>query len=152
MPARAVHDQPLSISEIAEISKNLKLLGELQEARSLLMKITFLPDIVLQETEDHWHTIEAAKLLADLGEKPTALTFLERLSGLSSEWDLKDISKAIGELTGSQIGEADALTVASSYSPFASDREQNPSIFDESAPLMDRLILASDVISKTGNR
>ena len=85
----AVMDTPHSIAEIADIAEGLYALGETQEAAALLGRLTTLPEIVLEEIVDHWTTVEAAKLMARVGNGVLAVEFLKRVLVLA-DWSTRD--------------------------------------------------------------
>ncbi|MBV8754353.1 MAG: NACHT domain-containing protein [Hyphomicrobiales bacterium] len=102
-------DAPHSIAELSEMGKLLNSMGERRRAISLLERVANLPDLVLEEAEEHSSSVEAAQLLAKLGEHESAVAFLWRLVGVASYHDITDILECIDRLAGADEAKRAAL-------------------------------------------
>lgn len=104
----ALSEAPLSIAEVCDIAKSLHALGETKRALALLQTLIVLPTIILKETEDLSSAIEAAKLMAKLGEKSKAADFLAGLVHLASSWVVVEVLEAIKEIAGKEAAKCAA--------------------------------------------
>jgi tetratricopeptide (TPR) repeat protein len=93
-------DAPHSIAELANAAEIFHAMGNDRRAGELLKKILQIPDIVIEETEDHEPTIEAAELLAKLGHPEQARQFLRRIIEFTGRYEIKAVLNAIYRIGG----------------------------------------------------
>jgi tetratricopeptide (TPR) repeat protein len=94
----ALTDIPHSISELAEMAASFLSIGQTRRAIEALNELIAVPDTVLQETEDHFHILTAAKLLKELGRSTEAAALLARVLDLVCWPEVIEILDAIGEV------------------------------------------------------
>jgi hypothetical protein len=109
----ALADEPLSIAEVCDIAKSLQSIGETNRAATLLDALVSLPKIILENTEDHSPTVEAAKQLAQLGESSKAVNFLTQLISVANSWNTVEILEGIEEIGGEDASKHAASNLVS---------------------------------------